>query len=101
MKNVGHRMAGVSLHYYTVMGWSGSKGSATQFTDDDYYWTMGKCLEIEPVLKKHMAIMDKYDPKKQIGLMVDEWGTGGMKSRELSVDICISRTRCAMLSWPL
>ena len=52
MKNVGHRMAGVSLHYYTVMGWSGSKGSATQFTDDDYYWTMGKCLEIEPVLKK-------------------------------------------------
>ena len=75
MKNVGHRMAGVSLHYYTVMGWSGSKGSATQFTDDDYYWTMGKCLEIEPVLKKHMAIMDKYDPKKQIGLMVDEWGT--------------------------
>ena len=36
---------------------------------------MGKCLEIEPVLKKHMAIMDKYDPKKQIGLMVDEWGT--------------------------
>ena len=75
MKNVGHRMAGVSLHYYTVMGWSGSKGSATQFTDDDYYWTMGKCLEIESVLKKHMAIMDKYDPKKQIGLMVDEWGT--------------------------
>ena len=28
---------------------------------------MGKCLEIEPVLKKHIAIMDKYDPKKQIG----------------------------------
>ncbi len=75
MKNVGHRMAGLSLHYYTVMGWSGSKGSATKFDDEDYYWTMGKCLEIEDVVKKHMAIMDKYDPKKQIGLLVDEWGT--------------------------
>lgn len=25
MKNVGHRMDGLSLHYYTVLGWSGSK----------------------------------------------------------------------------
>ncbi|WP_072529994.1 alpha-N-arabinofuranosidase [Bacteroides ilei] len=75
MKNVGHRMDGISLHYYTVTGWTGSKGSATKFTDDDYYWTIGKCLEIEDVLKRHIAIMDKYDPEKQIGLMVDEWGT--------------------------
>ncbi len=75
MKNVGHRMDGLSLHYYTVLGWNGSKGSATKFNDDDYYWTLGKCLEIEPVIKKHIDIMDKYDPKKQIGLMVDEWGT--------------------------
>ena len=75
MKNVGHRMDGLSLHYYTVLGWSGSKGSATKFNDEDYYWTMGKCREIEDVLKRHIAIMDKYDPKKQIGLMVDEWGS--------------------------
>ena len=45
MKNVGHRMDGLSLHYYTVLGWSGSKGSATKFNDEDYYWTMGKCRE--------------------------------------------------------
>lgn len=75
MNNVGHRMNGVSLHYYTVTGWSGSKGSATQFNDDDFYWTMGKCLEIEDVINRHSAIMDKQDPKKQIGLLVDEWGT--------------------------
>lgn len=75
MKNVGRRMNGLSLHYYTVSGWSGSKGSATKFTDEDYYWTIGKCLEIEDVVKKHMEIMDKYDPKKEVGLMVDEWGT--------------------------
>lgn len=75
MKNVGGRMDGISLHYYTVTGWNGSKGSATNFNKDDYYWTMGKCLEIEDVVRKHIQIMDKYDPQKKIGLMVDEWGT--------------------------
>jgi len=75
MQNVGNRMAGCSLHYYTVTGWNGSKGSATNFTDDDYYWTMGKCLEIEDVICRHDSIMTASDPKKKIGLLVDEWGT--------------------------
>ena len=68
-------MHGLSLHYYTVKGWSGSKGAATVFDKDDYYWTIGKCLEIEDVIKKHCDIMDKYDRDKRIGLLVDEWGT--------------------------
>ena len=63
MKNVGHHMNGLSLHYYTVTGWSGSKELQPSLTKDDYYWTMGKCLEIEDVVKKHIAIMDQYDPK--------------------------------------
>jgi alpha-N-arabinofuranosidase len=75
MDRVGNRMNGVSLHYYTVTGWDGSKGSALNFDNDQYYWTLGKCLEIEEVIKKHKAIMDKKDPKKRIGLLVDEWGT--------------------------
>ena len=75
MNNVGNRMNGLSLHYYTATGWNGSKGSATKFSNDDYYWTLGKCLEIEDVIKKHSAIMDEKDPKQHIGLLVDEWGT--------------------------
>lgn len=75
MKNIGHRMHGISVHYYTVKGWNGSKGSATQFNNEDYYWTLGKAMEIEEVLLKHMDIMNKYDKDKRIGLMVDEWGT--------------------------
>lgn len=75
MKSVGDRMQGISLHYYTVKGWNGSKGSATQFDKADYLWTMGKCLEIEDVVKKHIAIMDKFDPKNKVGLILDEWGT--------------------------
>ncbi len=75
MKQAGHTMNGISLHYYTVPGWSGSKGSATDFTDEEFYWTMGKCLEVEDVVRRHATIMDVYDPHKRIGLLVDEWGT--------------------------
>ena len=75
MKNAGRMMDGISLHYYTVLGWSGSKGAATKFTDEDYYWTLGKCLEVGSVVKKHCDIMDKYDLEKRVGLLVDEWGT--------------------------
>lgn len=75
MKNAGRYMDGISLHYYTVLTWSGSKGSAIKFNDDDYYWTLGKCLEIAPVIRRHCDIMDKYDAKKRVGLLVDEWGT--------------------------
>lgn len=75
MQQVGHRMDALSLHYYTVKGWSGSKGSATEFTTDEYYTTIAKCLGIETVLQRHCQIMDTYDPEKRILLFVDEWGT--------------------------
>ena len=75
MDKIGNRMQGVSLHYYTCSGWTGSKGSATKFDTDQYYWALGKCLEIEEVIKKHKAIMDEKDPKGEVGLLVDEWGT--------------------------
>lgn len=75
MKKARNHFDGISLHYYTVTGWSGRKGSATDFTADDYYWTLGKCLEIEPVIRRHCEIMDRYDSRKRKGLLVDEWGT--------------------------
>lgn len=75
MDRVGGRMNGLSLHYYTVKDWSDHKGSALQFDDQEYYWTIGKALQIEDVINKHAAIMDKHDPQKRIGLLVDEWGT--------------------------
>lgn len=75
MDRVGNRMSGISLHYYTVKDWSSSKGSATNFDNQEYYWTISKALQIEDVIKKHCAIMDQTDPDKHIGLLVDEWGT--------------------------
>ena len=70
----GH-MNGLSLHYYTVTGWTGPKGSATEFDNNSYYDIVAKSVEIDEVLKNHEAIMDAYDPQRRVGLLLDEWGT--------------------------
>lgn len=77
MKNVGAgQMWGLSLHHYTVpKGWGpGGKGSATQFSEDEYFTTMEKALFMDELITKHAAIMDKYDPRKRVAFCVDEWG---------------------------
>ncbi|MDO5422572.1 MAG: alpha-N-arabinofuranosidase [Eubacteriales bacterium] len=76
MQIAGNFMDGLSLHYYTVpSGNWGQKGSATEFDEETYYRTLKKTLFMEELLDKHTAIMDRYDPEKRIGLIVDEWGT--------------------------
>ena len=74
MKNIGRRMHGLSVHYYTVKTWN-NKGKATQFTDDEYWLTLEKSLDVDNVVRKHCAVMDEFDPEKRVALMVDEWGT--------------------------
>jgi alpha-N-arabinofuranosidase len=76
MKNVGNRMDGLSLHYYTLPtgNWS-DKGSATQFDETQYFATVQRTLFMEELITKHSTIMDKYDPRKRIKLITDEWGT--------------------------
>jgi alpha-N-arabinofuranosidase len=77
MKNIPrNQMWGVTLHYYTLPtgNWSGSKGSATQFDEKEYFNTMKNCLHMEELVQKHSAIMDKYDKEKRVALVVDEWG---------------------------
>ena len=75
MKNVGPRMNGLSLHYYTLPSgnWS-KKGSATEFGEADWFATLNHALRMEDLVTRHSAIMDQYDPQKKVGLIVDEWG---------------------------
>ncbi|GIG30363.1 alpha-N-arabinofuranosidase [Cellulomonas marina] len=65
----------VSFHYYTIAGDWGQKGSATTFTDDEYWTTVRKALHVRELLAGHAAVLDAYDPTKKIGLALDEWGT--------------------------
>ena len=75
MRKIGTQMWGLTLHWYTLpTGNWGKKGSATQFDEKEYFNTMKNCLEMDEIVSKHSAIMDKYDPDKKVALVVDEWG---------------------------
>ncbi|THU36076.1 alpha-N-arabinofuranosidase [Niastella caeni] len=74
MKNIPHNMVGgLALHHYSVINWS-KKGSAVDFSEEQYFQTMKQALFMDSLVIRHSAIMDKYDPKKQVALVVDEWG---------------------------
>ena len=74
MANARRHMDGLSVHYYTVDNWD-DKGSATDFTPAEYYETITKTVEIDEILRNHIAIMDAFDPEKKVALILDEWGT--------------------------
>ena len=76
MSQAGKQMDGLSLHYYTLPtgNWD-KKGSATQFDEKEWHTTLLRTLRMDEFIQRHSAIMDKYDPQKRVGLMVDEWGT--------------------------
>lgn len=76
MREAGRFMDSITLHYYTVPGpaWE-HKGAATGFEDSEWFTTMEKALRMDELITKHGVIMDKYDPDKRVGLIVDEWGT--------------------------
>ena len=74
MRDIPHNMMeGVALHHYANVKWS-EKGSATDYTEQQYFATMKSALRMEELVTRHSTIMDKYDPKKKIALVVDEWG---------------------------
>ena len=75
MKNAAQVMGGLTLHHYTLprQNWK-SKGKATEFSDEEYYNTIKEAYRMEELVQRHSEIMNRYDPKKRVALMVDEWG---------------------------
>lgn len=69
-----HAIHGFSAHYYT---WNSDKqhGTATDYTEAQWYELLAKSLEMEPLIVQQRALMDAFDPQRKIGLIVDEWGT--------------------------
>jgi alpha-N-arabinofuranosidase len=66
-------MDGLSLHSYTVVNWD-KKFASVGFGEAEYAQILKSTLEMEGLVSKHSAIMDKYDPQKRVALVVDEWG---------------------------
>jgi alpha-N-arabinofuranosidase len=75
MREAGRLMDGLSLHYYTTSGnvWE-DKSQATVFTEAEWHHTLKNTLYLDELLTRHGSIMDRYDPEKRVGLIVDEWG---------------------------
>ena len=70
----GSAMDGLALHYYTIPGDWPHKGSATQFNEAEWLITMRKAYFMNELIEKHSAIMDEFDPKREVSMVVDEWG---------------------------
>lgn len=65
----------ITLHYYTLpTGDWNHKGSATEFTEEEYYQTLKRTLYMEELIQKHCEIMERHNPTRSIGLIIDEWG---------------------------
>jgi alpha-N-arabinofuranosidase len=75
MSRAGRRMNGLSVHHYTLPtgNWR-AKGSATQFGEDQWMSTLKNALKMDELVTRHAAIMDKHDPERRVGMVVDEWG---------------------------
>ena len=60
----------MSLHYYC-----GKAGTATEFTNDDWYTLVGNAERMEEIVERHYAVTKGYCMEHKLGkLIVDEWG---------------------------
>lgn len=67
------RIHGFAAHYYAYNG-DGKYGQATEFTDAEYYGMLHKALGVEPLLIEQRQLLDRFDPQRKVGLILDEWG---------------------------
>jgi alpha-N-arabinofuranosidase len=75
-KELKGRTIGITVHQYTVPtgNWD-VKGKDLGFKEGEWISTLANTLKMDQLVKDHVAVLDKNDPEKKIGLMVDEWGT--------------------------
>ena len=73
MRDAHRFMDGLSVHYYTV-DWP-RRNSATTFNTDEWFHILHKAAGVDAFLSRTSAIMDRHDPARRIGIILDEWGT--------------------------
>lgn len=61
---------GFAAHYYC-----GTSGTATEYTEEDWYRLLEKGLRMEDLVVQQRAAMDVWDPTRKLSLIIDEWGT--------------------------
>ncbi len=74
LKNAGQFMQGISWHNYTYEGDWENKGSSFNFDETGWYSNLADVERMRDRLKKHIAVMDCFDPDGNVDLIIDEWG---------------------------
>ncbi len=74
MERAGRFMDGLSVHHYSFPGAWEKKGSATDFSAEEWITTLHEAAKIGDFLDRTCRIMDRHDPEHRVGLIVDEWG---------------------------
>ncbi len=74
MRVAGDKMDALAFHYYAVPGGDANKIAAVSTSPDEWALTLAAAVRMDPLIARHVAIMDKYDPAKRVALAVDEWG---------------------------
>jgi len=75
MREAGRTIDGLDLHYYTITGRWGRWGHATDFGEAEWFEMMNNTMQMEEFIDGHSDIMDRYDPRGRVALIVGEWGT--------------------------
>ncbi len=72
---------GLSLHYYSwnlsrgrTRDWNEGKGDAVKFEPVEWYELMKEAAKLETLIENHWQVMNEFDSKRRIKLVVDEWG---------------------------
>ena len=64
-------LGGLSVHCYVKPG---EETDGTSFSEKSWYQTARNTLATEERYRRHISIMDYYDPERKVLLAVDEWG---------------------------
>jgi len=79
--NALNRIWGLSLHYYSwnlsrgrTQNWDAGKGDAVKFEPVEWYELMREADKLESLIEGHWQVMNEFDAKRRIKLVVDEWG---------------------------
>jgi len=71
-----HSVNAISHHSYTLpTGKWEKKGSAVGFPESEWISTLANVKNIDEIITKNTAVLDKNDPAKKIGFYFDEWGS--------------------------
>ena len=63
---------GMSFHYYC--GYGGKEGTATDFTEEQWYELLTKAYRMDDLINRHYSIVEGYKLENSMKLVIDEWG---------------------------